>query len=174
LRRECPRALEKLIPVKGDVSQPELGLSVEDRTMLMQRVNIVFHSAATVRFDEPIKTAVNLNTRGTDRVVDLCKDMANLVCLVHVSTAYSNADLRDIQEMIYRSAEAYFSLPQLLYYHFFFPQRIQGILLSLLCRLCYFALFQKASFPFLSIVKTYAPPLPPSPPPPTINLSIVL
>ncbi|XP_011495398.1 PREDICTED: putative fatty acyl-CoA reductase CG5065 [Ceratosolen solmsi marchali] len=101
LRRECPGDLGKLFPVKGDVSQPELGLSSEDRQMLMQRVNIVFHSAATVRFDEPIKTAVNLNTRGTDRVVDLCKGMVNLVCLIHVSTAYSNADLRDIQEMVY-------------------------------------------------------------------------
>lgn len=103
LRWECPGALGKLVPVKGDVGLPELGLSLEDRTLLMQRVNIVFHSAATVRFDEPIKTAVNLNTRGTDRIIDLCKGMANLVCLIHVSTAYSNADLRDIQEMVYRS-----------------------------------------------------------------------
>nr|QGV11515.1 FAR3 [Tetrastichus brontispae] len=101
LRCEYPGALNKIHPVKGDVGLPELGLSLEDRTMLMQRVTIVFHSAATVRFDEPLKTAVNLNTRGTDRVVDLCKGMANLVCLVHVSTAYSNADLRDIQEMVY-------------------------------------------------------------------------
>ena len=102
LRSECPSALSKLFPVKGDVGLPDLGLSHEDRTMLMQRVNIVFHSAATVRFDEPIKTAVNLNTRGTDRIIDLCKGMAGLLCLVHVSTAYSNADLRDIQEMVYR------------------------------------------------------------------------
>ncbi|XP_031784422.1 fatty acyl-CoA reductase 1 [Nasonia vitripennis] len=101
LRWECPSALSKLFPIKGDVGMPELGLSLEDRTMLMQRVNIVFHSAATVRFNEPIKTAVNLNTRGTDRIIDLCKGMANLACLIHVSTAYSNADLRDIQEMVY-------------------------------------------------------------------------
>ncbi|XP_014209655.1 putative fatty acyl-CoA reductase CG5065 [Copidosoma floridanum] len=101
LRWESPSVLGKLRPVKGDVGLPELGLSLEDRHMLMQRVSLVFHSAATVRFDEPIKAAVNLNTRGTDRVVDLCKGMVKLVCLVHVSTAYSNADLRDIQEMVY-------------------------------------------------------------------------
>ncbi|XP_058800857.1 putative fatty acyl-CoA reductase CG5065 isoform X2 [Phymastichus coffea] len=101
LRCEYPGALDKIQPIKGDVGLPDLGLSLEDRTMLMQRVTIVFHSAATVRFDEPLKLAVNLNTRGTDRIVDLCKGMANLVCLVHVSTAYSNADLRDIQEMVY-------------------------------------------------------------------------
>ncbi|KAJ8668111.1 hypothetical protein QAD02_009774 [Eretmocerus hayati] len=103
IRRDCPLALSKLHPIKGDVGMPELGLSLEDRTMLMQRVNIVFHSAATVRFDEPLKKAANLNTRGTDRVIDLCKGMSNLVSLVHVSTAYSNADLRDVQEMVYSS-----------------------------------------------------------------------
>ncbi|XP_014233671.1 fatty acyl-CoA reductase 1-like isoform X1 [Trichogramma pretiosum] len=101
VRADQPGCLGKLSPVLGDVGMPELGLSLEDRTMLMQRCNIVFHSAATVRFDEPIKAAVNLNTRGTDRVIDLCKGMTNLLCLVHVSTAYSNADLRDIQEMVY-------------------------------------------------------------------------
>lgn len=83
---------------------PELGISLQDRTLLMQRVNVVFHSAATVRFDEPIKVAVNLNTRGTERIIDLCKGMLNLVSLVHVSTAYSNADIRDIQEMVYKYA----------------------------------------------------------------------
>lgn len=118
LRCEHPGALNKIQAVKGDVGLPELGLSLEDRTMLMQRVNIVFHSAATVRFDEPLKTAVNLNTRGTDRVVDLCKGMASLVCLVHVSTAYSNADLRDIQEMVYRSVYIYIYFFNSLIFHF--------------------------------------------------------
>lgn len=84
------------------MSLPELGLSPEDKAMLMQRVNIVFHSAATVRFDEPLKVAVNLNTKGTDRMIELCKSMSNLISIVHVSTAYSNADQYEIKEEIYR------------------------------------------------------------------------
>lgn len=79
----------------------ELGLQPEDRDMLIQRVNIVFHSAATVRFDEPLKIAVNLNMVGTDRILDLCKRMTNLISVIHVSTAYSNADRREIEESIY-------------------------------------------------------------------------
>lgn len=101
IRWEYPGTLSKVIPVKGDMSLPELGLSPEDKAMLMQRVNVVFHSAATVRFDEPLKVAVNLNTKGTDRMIELCKSMSNLVSIIHVSTAYSNADLYDIKEEVY-------------------------------------------------------------------------
>ncbi|XP_023287990.1 putative fatty acyl-CoA reductase CG5065 isoform X2 [Orussus abietinus] len=101
IRWEFPTALGKIVPIKGDVSQPDLGLSTEDRVMLIQRVNIVFHSAATVRFDEPLKVAVNLNTKGTARMIELCKSMLNLISFVHVSTAYSNADQEDIKEIIY-------------------------------------------------------------------------
>ncbi|XP_076617984.1 putative fatty acyl-CoA reductase CG5065 [Colletes latitarsis] len=101
LRVVNPNAINKVRPVKGDVSLPYLGLSPEDRIMLTQRVNIVFHSAATVRFDEPLKVAVNLNTKGTDHVIDLCKDMTNLVSIVYVSTAYSNANRHEINESIY-------------------------------------------------------------------------
>ncbi|KAM0734055.1 putative fatty acyl-CoA reductase [Formica fusca] len=101
IRSEFPGALNKIFPVKGDVGMPELGLQPEDKDMLIQRVNIVFHSAATVRFNEPLKVAVNLNTRGTDRMIDLCRRMTNLISVIHVSTAYSNADRREIEESIY-------------------------------------------------------------------------
>ncbi|EFN69980.1 Fatty acyl-CoA reductase 1, partial [Camponotus floridanus] len=67
----------------------------------IQRVNIVFHIAATVRFNEPLKIAVNINTRATDRMLDLCRHMTNLISIIYVSTAYSNADRREIKESIY-------------------------------------------------------------------------
>ncbi|XP_054001533.1 putative fatty acyl-CoA reductase CG5065 isoform X2 [Hylaeus anthracinus] len=101
LRMENPGAINKIHPVKGDVGLPNLGLSAEDRNMLINRVNVVFHSAATVRFDDPLKVAVNTNAKGTDRVIDLCKDMTNLISLIYVSTAYSNANRYDIEESIY-------------------------------------------------------------------------
>lgn len=101
IRWEFPDNLGKVIPIKGDVNLPDLGLSPDDRAMLIERVTVVFHSAATVRFDEPLKVAVNLNTQGTSRMVDLCRSMQNLVSFIHVSTAYSNADLDHIKEKIY-------------------------------------------------------------------------
>ncbi|XP_071566691.1 putative fatty acyl-CoA reductase CG5065 [Temnothorax nylanderi] len=101
IRSEFPGTMNKIFPVKGDVGLPDLGLQPEDRDMLIQRVNIVFHSAATVRFNESLKIAVNLNTMGTDRMLDLCGRMTNLISVIHVSTAYSNADRREIEESIY-------------------------------------------------------------------------
>lgn len=101
IRSECPDVLNKIFPVKGDLGMPELGLQPEDKEMLIQRVNIVFHIAATVRFNEPLKIAVNLNTRGTDRMLDLCRHMTKLISVIYVSTAYSNADQQEIKESIY-------------------------------------------------------------------------
>lgn len=102
IRRECPSAFSKIIPVMGDVSQPDLGLSEQDRLMLTQKVNIVFHGAATVKFNEPLKVAMNLNTRGTERVIELCTGMINLISFIHVSTAYSNPEQAEVDEIIYK------------------------------------------------------------------------
>ncbi|EEC15483.1 acyl-CoA reductase, putative, partial [Ixodes scapularis] len=88
LKRERPGALERVSPVRGDLTQPNLGLSSADQATLLDRVSVVFHSAATVKFDEPLKRAVQLNVLGTRRVLDLCKHMPNLPhgChIIHVS-----------------------------------------------------------------------------------------
>lgn len=67
-----------MIPIAGDVGDADLGLSPQDRLLLTQNVNIVFHSAATVRFNEKIDSAFNLNTAATIKVLDLCKNIKNL------------------------------------------------------------------------------------------------
>ncbi|XP_017783692.1 PREDICTED: putative fatty acyl-CoA reductase CG5065 [Nicrophorus vespilloides] len=94
--------LNKVKVVEGDVSLPNLGLSQADITDLEMNVNIVFHSAATVRFNENLRDAVVLNTMGTQRVMELCTRMTNLKSVVHVSTAYSNADKKEIDEIVYK------------------------------------------------------------------------
>ena len=45
----------KIVPVKGDIGEENLGLSDEDWEILQDDVQITFHSAATVRFDEDLK-----------------------------------------------------------------------------------------------------------------------
>ena len=45
----------KVVPVMGDIAEENLGLSEEDWEMLQENIEIVFHSAATVRFDEDLK-----------------------------------------------------------------------------------------------------------------------
>ncbi|XP_025837497.1 putative fatty acyl-CoA reductase CG5065 [Agrilus planipennis] len=101
IREKNPEIFSKIYLIPGDMSQPGLGLSANDRNTLIQQVNLVFHSAATVRFHENLKDALTLNTLATKRVLDVCKAMRNLKCFIHVSTAYSNADKRDIQEIVY-------------------------------------------------------------------------
>jgi fatty acyl-CoA reductase len=60
-----------------------LGLSSSDRQMLEENVSVVFHCAATIRFDDPLKTAVFLNIRGTREVMLLARNMKDLkVCRI--------------------------------------------------------------------------------------------
>jgi len=55
LRSEQPWVLDKLVPIAGDITEPDLGLSEEDKQLIAQNVSVVFHLAATVRFDAPIR-----------------------------------------------------------------------------------------------------------------------
>ncbi|XP_067213848.1 putative fatty acyl-CoA reductase CG5065 [Linepithema humile] len=95
-------ALEKSVTVvSGDMSVLGLGLSAEDRKMLCENVEIVYHGAATVRFDELLKKAVLLNTRGTKQMIELAKEMKHLVLFVHISTAYCHLEEKVLGEKTY-------------------------------------------------------------------------
>ncbi|XP_012529911.1 putative fatty acyl-CoA reductase CG5065 isoform X2 [Monomorium pharaonis] len=92
---------KKVTAICGDVALPGLGLSPEDRKMLIENINIVYHGAATVRFDELLKKAVLLNTRGTKLMLDLAKEIKNLVLFVHISTAYCHLEEKILREKPY-------------------------------------------------------------------------
>lgn len=96
-----PDYKRKLIAINGDLTESELGISQSDRETLVNNVNIVYHSAATVRFDEPMKVAVNMNIIGVKKIIDLCKQMKNVESIVHISTAYANCDRHRINEEVY-------------------------------------------------------------------------
>lgn len=78
LRKENAETLNKLVPVAGDITAPGLGLSQVDCKVLTEKVSVVFHSAATVKFDESLKESVAMNMSGTKSVVQLCQKMENL------------------------------------------------------------------------------------------------
>ncbi|XP_069696765.1 putative fatty acyl-CoA reductase CG5065 [Periplaneta americana] len=92
--------LEKVIPINGDVTKPGLGLSDQNRNLLCKEVSMVFHSAATVRFNEQLKTALVTNVIGTQNIVKLCKEMIRLKSLVHVSTSYSQFRNECVEEKL--------------------------------------------------------------------------
>lgn len=49
IREKNPSAFDKVRAVAGDVAAPNLGLSDSDKDKIVEGVNIVFHSAATVK-----------------------------------------------------------------------------------------------------------------------------
>lgn len=63
--------------VEADLGKLDLGLSPENRKHLLD-TNVVFHGAATVRFNEAIRVAVNINVRGTKQLLLFAKEMPNL------------------------------------------------------------------------------------------------
>nr|QLI61999.1 fatty acyl-CoA reductase 9 [Streltzoviella insularis] len=104
LKKERPDFLKKIGVIEGDVGQIGLGISGEDRKRVINEVEIIFHGAATVRFDEALKTAVEINVRGTREMLLLARACTKLKALVHISTAYSNCTLNVIEEKFYDSA----------------------------------------------------------------------
>jgi fatty acyl-CoA reductase len=69
---------KKIIAVEGDCTQSGMGLSPDDRQRIVQHVNIVFHMAATVRFNDPLPVAVVTNVMGTRDLMLLCQDCTKL------------------------------------------------------------------------------------------------
>jgi fatty acyl-CoA reductase len=79
VRTDSKIAVEsKVLAIQGDIAQRGLGLSTQDRHQLCREVSIVFHVAATVRFNENLKVAIQNNVTGTQEVVGLCKEMSNI------------------------------------------------------------------------------------------------
>lgn len=82
LRETVPKFRHKIVAIYGDCSLAGLGLKIIDRQTLMSNVHVVFHAAATVRFDEKLRLAVNINVHGTRELIELCSHMQQLqVCM---------------------------------------------------------------------------------------------
>uniref|UniRef100_A0A1B6DEA6 Fatty acyl-CoA reductase n=2 Tax=Clastoptera arizonana TaxID=38151 RepID=A0A1B6DEA6_9HEMI len=92
---------KKFILLNGDVSELNLGLSAEDEQNIIKNVSIVFHVAASVRFDDPLSDAIKMNTRGTREIVQLCLKIKSLKTFLHVSTTYSNCYKSMVEEKVY-------------------------------------------------------------------------
>ncbi|XP_030032283.1 putative fatty acyl-CoA reductase CG5065 isoform X2 [Manduca sexta] len=71
------------------------------KQIINSTVAVVFHLAATVNFNEPLKDALAINLNGTEEIIKLCKQMTKLEAFIYVSTAFSNSDLRKIEEKVY-------------------------------------------------------------------------
>lgn len=78
IREKYPERFSKIKIIKGDVTQDDLGLSDNDKNELIENVTTIFHCAACVRFDQPLREAINMNLLGTNRMLKLAVLMTNL------------------------------------------------------------------------------------------------
>ncbi|CAH0714678.1 unnamed protein product, partial [Brenthis ino] len=101
LIKEKPQMLDKIVPIAGDISSPDLAMKTQDQQLLINKVSMVFHAAASVLFNDPLDIAMNINFGGTERVLNLCLRMKTIKSFLHVSTAYCNTDKPIIEEIVY-------------------------------------------------------------------------
>ncbi|XP_036905919.1 fatty acyl-CoA reductase 1 isoform X2 [Sturnira hondurensis] len=101
LRDENPDFREKIIAINSELTQPKLALSEEDKEIIIESTNIIFHCAATVRFNENLRDAVQLNVIATQQLILLAQQMKNLEVFMHVSTAYAYCNRKHIDEVVY-------------------------------------------------------------------------
>uniref|UniRef100_A0A182MC43 Fatty acyl-CoA reductase n=1 Tax=Anopheles culicifacies TaxID=139723 RepID=A0A182MC43_9DIPT len=100
LKSTRPDALQKIHPIEGDCTELKLGMSAESLERLRE-VQFVFHAAASVRFNDPLKDAIMINTRSTREVLEWAKTLRKLRAVVHISTTYCNPELMHVEEKIY-------------------------------------------------------------------------
>ena len=78
LKESQPERLAVVDVGTGDITKEHFGLSHPDMNKLFDEVELVFHSAATIRFDEKLTEAVKLNVGAVYTLIELCKLMKKL------------------------------------------------------------------------------------------------
>lgn len=81
MKVEVPDYASKLTVVEGDISAPGLGLSAADERLLLDNVTMVFHSAADVKFIEPLRTAISSNVSSSRNMLALARRITKLKVL---------------------------------------------------------------------------------------------
>lgn len=86
---ELGKPLERPVVLEGDVTQPGLGLSTNDREWVQANCDRMLHNAATLQFFGPDRAGEpwRTNVQGTQHVLDFCRELG-ILDLHYVSTAY--------------------------------------------------------------------------------------
>ncbi|GBP52559.1 Putative fatty acyl-CoA reductase CG5065 [Eumeta japonica] len=101
IREEKPHVMKKLIMIEGDVMYENLGVEQHLLQQLLEEVSVVFNFAATLKLEAPLKVGLEMNTRGTQRVLEVVKGMKNLAAFIHLSTAFCYPDYEKLDEKVH-------------------------------------------------------------------------
>ncbi|KAG5685053.1 hypothetical protein PVAND_014255 [Polypedilum vanderplanki] len=101
LMDEKPEMLKKIYPVWGEITQENLGLNDEHLLRVINSTQLIFHLAASLKLEAPLKPNVIMNLTGTKYVLDVAKKMKNLIYMIHTSTAFCNVEYETLEEKVY-------------------------------------------------------------------------
>ncbi|XP_011182842.1 fatty acyl-CoA reductase wat [Zeugodacus cucurbitae] len=113
IRSEQPELFQKVHAVRVDYSAIDLGISADDREILCDEVEIIFNVVASVKFNEKLSDAIDINVLGTKKILDLSMEMKKLKSLVHISTLYCNCNRKYIKERVYENDIGYEKIMQI-------------------------------------------------------------
>lgn len=100
LKKEQKHVEKKIVLIESNMSELKLGISEEDCERIKD-TEVIFHSAASVRFKDPLRYIININVKGTRELLLLAQEMPNLKIFTYLSTAFSNCIHRKIEEKFY-------------------------------------------------------------------------
>ncbi|KAK4403259.1 Fatty acyl-CoA reductase 2 [Sesamum angolense] len=81
---------EKLIPVVGNVCDPNLGMDLNSSRAIMKDVDVIIESAASTTLNDRYDFLLDINVNAPQRLMRFAKTCKNLKLFVHMSTAYVN------------------------------------------------------------------------------------
>ncbi|KAL3327568.1 hypothetical protein AABB24_035310 [Solanum stoloniferum] len=87
-----PFILNKLIPVVGNIYEPNLGMDIITSQQIAQQIDLIIDSAANTTFDERYDLSLDVNVNGPYQLMTFAKKCKNLKLLMHYSTAYANGE----------------------------------------------------------------------------------
>jgi len=97
----------RVVPVKGDLREQRLGLDPEQYDRIASEITNIIHSAADVRFNQPVEKIRHNNVTGTKNIIDLAaaatKAGETFSHLDYVSTAFvagRHSDVRPENELV--------------------------------------------------------------------------
>jgi len=102
LLEKYPNSKSKIVVVPGDLTKENMGIeSKEQLEEIRSTVSFIFHCAASVNFNEELRNSLNANVIPLYEIINFAKTMTSLQSFIHLSTAYSQCNLKHIEEKFY-------------------------------------------------------------------------
>jgi nucleoside-diphosphate-sugar epimerase len=88
LARELGPLAERVVPLRGDVTLPHLGLEPLLRRRVELQTSAIVHAAADTSFSRTLAHSLTVNAMGTEHVIEVARECRRLERLAFVSTAF--------------------------------------------------------------------------------------